>query len=1110
MTNEIEVISRTAGEPGVVLKSDKTNSLMLLLMVAVMLLPLNAIGQPEKEIWKKNHAESFLNGGHDDPPMILRNGGPDSYGYFFIDSDDLAFNAPDFRWVNIVNVGTQIPLDEDDEVLGPYSLGFSFNFYGQFYTGIRICSNGWISFTSLSAEHLNRPIPTADEPNNLLAVFWDDLLPDSGRAYHYSNNFDTCIVAWHNFGRYSGQGRYTFEIIITADGNLLFQYLFVGGILDSYTIGIENGSGTVGLQYLHNAQQNMSGKAVYFGLRPPRIASHDVLPTSIRSPEAIGVSGDSVFPNVFFFNNGVYTENFDGRVRVERGTEIYERSVRINALVPSSGTFVGFPLFVPSEPGAYLFLAMSALGTDQVPSNDTIQMQYTVYSDIYRNGFESPDSDFAGDNDWQRGIPTVGPLHAHSGQNVWGTKLDDYYTNGPLLSTLISNPIVIDSGAVMTFWHWYNIEALFDGGNVKITTDGGATWEILTPTGGYDGQISDVFHNPIGGQPGFYGFSGDWILETFDLSSYAHSAARFRFDFGADFTTVAQGWYIDDFSIYGGQAALPGWLAGVVTDSSSHEPIPGADISAGPIHDSTDVGGVYLLELVPGRYAVVATAQFHNSVTVEDVIISSGDTVMQNFSLPSPSIQVDTAAIDTSVMQGQVISIIRQIANAGTGALDFEVEVHQREMPIQAGRDSYSAVLTGKLDDSSPELLDFGDELFTFDPQTPTGDISCVGVEFDGNYFWITGRHSSDDIHKLYKFDSQGSLLASFNQNTVSDWGWRDLAWDGIFLYASDENELAQIDPLTGLRIDTIPMPQTIPPPVRALAYDPATDRFWGANYSSNIIEFDRAGQTIRSFPNDHHIFGLAWDGASPDGPWLWVFSQDGDPMIQISQYDPRQGFFTGLAFYAADHNGGITDLASGACFTSEWDFSRGVLFCLVMGRTTIFDSFDLVQGYEITTLPQWLSVEPRSGIIPPGGSLDLIINLDFEDSTLAPDSLYLGSVTIRNNGSETPMIHVAAGLRSATESDGEDLPSAFDLYRNYPNPFNAATRISFIIPDRSRVSIEVFNILGQKIATLVDGEFPAGRHNLTWKPDQLVSGYYFCRLSAGHNSKIGRMILVK
>lgn len=81
-------------------------------------------------------------------------------------------------------------------------------------------------------------------------------------------------------------------------------------------------------------------------------------------------------------------------------------------------------------------------------------------------------------------------------------------------------------------------------------------------------------------------------------------------------------------------------------------------------------------------------------------------------------------------------------------------------------------------------------------------------------------------------------------------------------------------------------------------------------------------------------------------------------------------------------------------------------------------------------------------------------------------------------------------------------LPLTYELYQNYPNPFNPVTTISYDLPAFSRVTIHVFNIVGQHIATLVDQEQPAGRYRLVWngRTDRGIpaaSGVYFYRIAA-------------
>ncbi len=88
--------------------------------------------------------------------------------------------------------------------------------------------------------------------------------------------------------------------------------------------------------------------------------------------------------------------------------------------------------------------------------------------------------------------------------------------------------------------------------------------------------------------------------------------------------------------------------------------------------------------------------------------------------------------------------------------------------------------------------------------------------------------------------------------------------------------------------------------------------------------------------------------------------------------------------------------------------------------------------------------------------------------------------------------------------------PEDFSLLQNYPNPFNPETVISFNLPEVSKVRLSVYNTLGELITTLADGEFSAGRHNLSFNGSSLASGIYFYRLETNQFSKTMKMILAK
>jgi photosystem II stability/assembly factor-like uncharacterized protein len=72
-----------------------------------------------------------------------------------------------------------------------------------------------------------------------------------------------------------------------------------------------------------------------------------------------------------------------------------------------------------------------------------------------------------------------------------------------------------------------------------------------------------------------------------------------------------------------------------------------------------------------------------------------------------------------------------------------------------------------------------------------------------------------------------------------------------------------------------------------------------------------------------------------------------------------------------------------------------------------------------------------------------------------------------------------------------------FRLSQNYPNPFNDQTIIQYEVPSSGKVELKIYNVLGQLVTTLVSGNLPAGEHSIEWKPNQLSSGLYFCRLTA-------------
>jgi len=93
---------------------------------------------------------------------------------------------------------------------------------------------------------------------------------------------------------------------------------------------------------------------------------------------------------------------------------------------------------------------------------------------------------------------------------------------------------------------------------------------------------------------------------------------------------------------------------------------------------------------------------------------------------------------------------------------------------------------------------------------------------------------------------------------------------------------------------------------------------------------------------------------------------------------------------------------------------------------------------------------------------------------------------------------------------DGAGLPESYALSQNYPNPFNPSTEINFDLPVASKVSLVIYNVLGQEVETLVNKDMEAGSHTVTWDASNYSSGVYFYRISAEKFSETKKMMMLK
>ncbi|MCB9059538.1 MAG: tandem-95 repeat protein [Calditrichae bacterium] len=161
----------------------------------------------------------------------------------------------------------------------------------------------------------------------------------------------------------------------------------------------------------------------------------------------------------------------------------------------------------------------------------------------------------------------------------------------------------------------------------------------------------------------------------------------------------------------------------------------------------------------------------------------------------------------------------------------------------------------------------------------------------------------------------------------------------------------------------------------------------------------------------------------------------------------------------------------------------------------------------------------PKSGLVW-GFSADndsLILDYDQENALLSISALpFAGDVhvaiTVADDASATTddTITVTISLVTALNEIVGIIPDKYSISQNYPNPFNPTTQIKYGLPKAGKVRVEIFNIIGQKVATLVNENKPAGFHLISFDASGLSSGMYFYRIQAAKFNQVRKMILMK
>ena len=332
-------------------------------------------------------------------PVLLGGGGPDAYGYQYLDSDTTAPGAPTYNWMSIKGVGTQVAGLSDDNYAGPFPIGFDFPYYWYSVDEVIVGSNGYITFGDKAANASEfDPVPGPQKPNDQLAPLLSDIDPSAGGSvWYWSNDADSFIVEYDSIPFWSTGGNNSFQILLTkADSSVTFQYKeqsgapYNGWAAENNQTGIENVSGQIGLNYLSGTTP--AGNVIHPDLAvrffPPESTSLEIHDVGVRN------AMNDISGGVFAINNEslsfwAVVKNFGNQS--EAGYQTFFKVQRQNgavlfadstwAMASSPGETESLALastWTPSTNGTYIIKVYTKMTGDLVPVNDTAAIELRV------------------------------------------------------------------------------------------------------------------------------------------------------------------------------------------------------------------------------------------------------------------------------------------------------------------------------------------------------------------------------------------------------------------------------------------------------------------------------------------------------------------------------------------------------------------------------------------------------------------------------------------------------------------------------------------------------------------------------------------------------------
>jgi hypothetical protein len=370
----------------------------------------------------------------------------------------------------------------------------------------------------------------------------------------------------------------------------------------------------------------------------------------------------------------------------------------------------------------------------------------------------------------------------------------------------------------------------------------------------------------------------------------------------------------------------------------------------------------------------------------------------------------------------------------------------------------------------------------------PAPAIGPDGIAWDGVSLWVRGWDSTNTYNAMIHLSTSGQVLGYIH--AVGSCYWAGVAWDGRNLYygtnvcfaspAGQKSMIYKVNPTNGAVIDSFPPPTGN---INGLVYD--RGNLWYCDDNNGyIFKIDTTGNILYEFPLSGLTFHGPLSGLAIAKGYLWAVDMAGVGGRRIYEIDIGEtpAIPQLINCYANKEKPGKIELgwlASSSPNVREYK---------------IYRDGPLTYGFGDLTAAVLIDSVPSN-------------NTTYIDSTMPngfPFAYWVSAVD-----SEGVESHASNGLQNAAWPEFE-----FKLGQNYPNPFNPTTTIPYEVTSlsspRTRVTIVVYDILGRKVATLVDKNETIGDKTLRFNAGNLPSGIYLYRMQAPGFSQTKKMVLIR